>query len=360
MTTLSDEEKEALKDSIKTHKHLFTLYPHEYQYLQRQIEALLQLHDYDEAELLLEQLHALLLRQGLKGSAEEIENIREHLSQTKHVHQYYSAPFLNLATSSLIEKVFHQNRQIEIAEGDYLMQYGEKTTQLFIILDGELAVWSRDKHNNKHFEHTLRTGEIVGELAFLDGTPRNADVIATKNSRLLAIPSKDVFKLFLDDPRIESSLREEANVRRIQVELKKNDALTHLPNHLQRIIAEKGQFIHHKSLERIHQSEQPIESIELICEGYLRLVGETDDGSSIILNSLKTGSLIGCSALIINMNDNYSADVVCISDVTLVRFPLSLFVKMMEINPRLHHALQKQAELERGSLLHTIFNGTRP
>ena len=356
---LEETKKDILMDSIIIHRELSLLYPDRHKYLQQQIEAHLQLEQYEEAEILLEKLHLLLMQQGLKKDAQEAERIRKYLSQKKHTHHYYSAPFLRLATGSLIEKMFNINQQVHLDEGEYLIHYGDDTKQLYVVVEGELAVWSRDNNGKKFFEHTLRDGEVAGETAFLNDTPRNADIIACKPSVVQAIPYKEVMKLFLEDPMIESSLREESNTRRVQNEMKKNSALQNLPNHLQRIMAEEGEFFYGKQLERLYPSGSPIQTIDLICDGYLRLVGEQGDGSSLILNSLKTGSLIGCSAVTPHMDNNYSADVVCMSDITLVRFPLVMVAKMTELNPRLHQALRNHAEYEQGNLLQTIHTGSQ-
>jgi CRP-like cAMP-binding protein len=54
------------------------------------------------------------------------------------------------------------------------------------------------------------------------------------------------------------------------------------------------------------------------------------------------------------MDKHYTANVVSMSDVTLIRFPLAFFHKVLEANPRLYLAILKHAELERGSLLQKI------
>ena len=352
-------EKQVLQDSIIIHKELSLLYPDKHKHLKEQIEAHVQLEQYEEAELLLEKLHLMLLQQGLRKDAQEAERIRKYLSQKKHSQRYYTKPFLHLGEGTLIEKAFHPSRQIHLDEGDYLIRFGEQEKQLYIVLQGELAVWSRDKNSHKYFEHTLRDGEVAGEIAFLNDTPRNADVIACKPSTVLAIPYKEVMKLFIEDPMIEKSLREESNSRQVQVAMKKSVSLLNLPNHLQRIMAEEGKFYFGNELERLYQSGEPIQTIDLICEGHLRLVGEHRDGSSMILNSLKSGSLIGCSAIIPNMSTLYSADVVCMNQVTLVRFPLPLVRKMTELNPRLYQAMLHHAEQEQGNLLQTIHTETQ-
>jgi CRP-like cAMP-binding protein len=290
---MTKEEKEALLHRLAMYEQLVQMYPLEHQHLQRMIEVLMLLERNDEAELLLDKLQQMLRQQGLNEDAEKAQHIRMHLNHKKHCQQLYSTPFLHLASSNFLEKAFRKHRRIELEEGEYLIRYGAHDTQMFIVVHGELAVWSRDEDGQKHFEHTMQSGEVIGELAFLDETPRSADVIACKATTVLAIPSKAALKLFMENPDIEQALRAEASARKIQMDMKKNTALAKLPKHIQSILAKHGRYAYYNTLERIYQSEQQIMSVDLICSGFIQMVGELHDGSSLILNGIKKGSLIG-------------------------------------------------------------------
>jgi CRP-like cAMP-binding protein len=351
---MTKEEKEALQHRLAMYEQLVQMYPLEHKHLQRVIEVLMLLERNDEAELLLDKLQQMLMRQGLNEDAEKAQHIRMHLNHEKHCKQLYSTPFLHLASSNFLEKAFRKHRRIELEEGDYLIRYGVYDTQMFIVVQGELAVWSRDEHGEKYFEHVMQAGEIIGELAFLDDAPRTADVIACKPTTVLAIPSKAALKLFMENPEIEQALRAEATARKIQMDMKKNAALNKLPKHVQHILAKAGRYAHYKTLERIYQSEQAITTIDLICDGFVQLVGDLHDGSSLILNSLKKGSLIGCAATMPHMSKHYTADIVSMSGATLIQFPIDLFQKVMDANPRLYQAVLQYAEEEQASLLQTI------
>jgi len=353
---LSEEESNALHHRLAMYQQLSSLYPLEHEHLQKQVEILLLLQKNDEAELLLGKLKNLLLSLHMMDEANKAENIQSHLHQKQHSHKLYSTPFFHLASSNFVEKVFHQHRRIEIEEGEYLIRYADKKTQMFILVHGELAIWSRDEKGNKHFEHAMRAGEVIGELAFLDNTSRTADVIACCKSTVLAIPSKAVMKLFIENPNVEKALRFEASKRKIQMDFKKNGVLSNLPRNVQSILAKHSKYAHFKTLERIYPSEQDIKTIDLVCDGSVRLVGELRDGSSLILNSLKKGALLGCSATIPDMEKQYTADLVSMSDTTLIQIPLSIFGKVMAANPRLHQAMLQAANYERGIMLQSIQN----
>jgi CRP-like cAMP-binding protein len=54
------------------------------------------------------------------------------------------------------------------------------------------------------------------------------------------------------------------------------------------------------------------------------------------------------------MTDRYSADVVSMSGANVIHFPIDLFKKAMDANPRLYQAVLQYAEAEQGSLLQSI------
>jgi CRP-like cAMP-binding protein len=354
MKPLNEDEKGTFQHCVAMYQQLHSIYPEEHTHLQHQIEALLQLGENEAAELLLEQLQALLHSSGLEEDALKAEHIRKHLSHKKHAEHYYSTPFLHLASQSLVKKVFQQHKRIHLHEGDYLMHLGDTDDQMYIVLSGELAVWSRNGKGKKCFEHTLRTGEVIGELAFLDGTPRNADVLACCDVSLLVIPVKAVHKLFLEDPKVEQALRAEAEIRKVMVQMKKNPALASIPHHLQRILAKAGKWIQNEPFECIYQGNQTIQHIDLICEGRLNLVGNQNNGNSVMLNAINPDALLGCSAIIPHMEKQYPADIVCKTKVTRICFALESLSKVCELNPRLYQSILRQAEIEQGKLLQSI------
>jgi len=354
--SLTQDERSALQHRLAMYQQLTAMYPMEHKHLQKQAEVLMLLESIDEAELILMQLQNKLISLGLHDKAKKTEHIRQHINKEKLCKQLYSTPFLHLASSNFLEKAFRTHRRLELVEGDYLIRYGAHETQMFILVQGELAVWSRDQHGKKHFEHTMQAGEVIGELAFLDNTPRSADVMACKESVVLAIPSAAALKLFIENPAVEQALRRSATTRKIQMDIKKNSELAKLSQDIQALLARHGSYKQFTTLERMYQNEENIETIDLICDGYVRLVGELKDGSSIMLNSLKAGSLLGCSAALPHMKKQYLADMVSMGNTTIIQFPLDFFSKVMKTSPKLHQTVMAQAELEHGNLLQTFSN----
>jgi CRP/FNR family cyclic AMP-dependent transcriptional regulator len=70
-----------------------------------------------------------------------------------------------------------------ISAGTVIIQQGVPVDSVFILIDGQLQVYSGSVEIAK-----LLAGEIVGEISFVDSRPPSASVKATVDSQVLAIP----------------------------------------------------------------------------------------------------------------------------------------------------------------------------
>ena len=105
----------------------------------------------------------------------------------------------------------------DFTAGQALMQQGEASTELYIILEGELDIFvHRDGKQQKIDE--IGAGDMVGEMAQFDGLPRSADVIARSPTRALVFESANFHMLFQLHPRwtqkLLSTLAERVEQRR--------------------------------------------------------------------------------------------------------------------------------------------------
>ncbi|KTD51920.1 cyclic nucleotide-binding protein [Legionella quinlivanii] len=76
-------------------------------------------------------------------------------------------------------------------KGDYLVREGETAQYCFIIVSGKVEVFREMNLPDKLFIATLGAGEILGELAIIDGLPRSASAIALELTKTLAISAWD-------------------------------------------------------------------------------------------------------------------------------------------------------------------------
>ncbi len=85
-----------------------------------------------------------------------------------------------------------------VPAGEVLIRQGNPIQEIFLLLDGQLAVRVGAKAEVELAR--LYPGEIAGELSFLDSRPPNATVVAVEPSRILALGRLELNrKLGLDE-----------------------------------------------------------------------------------------------------------------------------------------------------------------
>lgn len=75
----------------------------------------------------------------------------------------------------------------DFADGEVLVPAGESSSTLFVPLTGRIAVVKPDEHGEPAVLYTLRPGDLVGELSFMDGEPRYASLVAEGDTHVLSL-----------------------------------------------------------------------------------------------------------------------------------------------------------------------------
>lgn len=76
----------------------------------------------------------------------------------------------------------HGSRE-HISQGTVLIHKGEPVSQLFVVLEGRLAVSAADGNEIA----SLLSGEVVGEISFVDSRPPSASVSASEDTHVLSV-----------------------------------------------------------------------------------------------------------------------------------------------------------------------------
>lgn len=90
---------------------------------------------------------------------------------------------------------------ITLARGQHLLRKGEPGGDLYIVESGYLEVVD-PRVTPEVVLDRVEAGELIGEVAFLDDSPRSADVRAGEDSRVLRWPRDDVRALLDRDPSL--------------------------------------------------------------------------------------------------------------------------------------------------------------
>jgi CRP/FNR family transcriptional regulator, cyclic AMP receptor protein len=89
---------------------------------------------------------------------------------------------------------------IRLERDQLLLQEGANSTCMYWIQKGQLVVTKSSANGEVTLGH-LSTGELVGEISFLDNQARSATVRALTDCELLEIPQETIEALFTTTPK---------------------------------------------------------------------------------------------------------------------------------------------------------------
>jgi len=93
----------------------------------------------------------------------------------------------------------------DVSEGSRLVTKGDKATVAYFILEGEAAAGIPEEDGGYRGLSTMGAGDFFGEIAALTGSPRTADVVATRSSTLMEVPS-DALRGVMEIPEVNKLL----------------------------------------------------------------------------------------------------------------------------------------------------------
>ncbi len=101
-----------------------------------------------------------------------------------------------------IERVLARTNVLTCKAGDALIREGHRSRTLYLVLEGTLVI-----RRGEQLLAVATRGDVVGEIAFLLGEPRTADVWAAHDGvRVLALSEAELSKLLARDPKLAGTL----------------------------------------------------------------------------------------------------------------------------------------------------------
>ncbi len=109
--------------------------------------------------------------------------------------------FLGQLNDRDVEWMLNNGSKLELETGDRLINKGEQIDSLYIVLSGQLAVCA----NNDECIAKLETGEIVGEMSFLESRPPSVSVIVSRPTAVYQISRKMINARMSSNPEFRSN-----------------------------------------------------------------------------------------------------------------------------------------------------------
>ncbi len=85
--------------------------------------------------------------------------------------------------------------ELSMPAGTELTVQGAAAREAFVLLEGAAVV----RRNGRQIRH-LGRGDVIGEIALVDDTPRTATVTLSEPSRLLVLAARDFHRLLRESP----------------------------------------------------------------------------------------------------------------------------------------------------------------
>jgi CRP-like cAMP-binding protein len=119
-------------------------------------------------------------------------------------------PFVGDCTSRELHRIDRLGSQLDIRAGSTLTQEGAVGNECFIVLNGAAIA----EHAGRRLG-AITEGSIVGEMALLDRTTRNATVVAATPMRLWVFNKGEFEQLLETSPKIQQRISRVAAERRV-------------------------------------------------------------------------------------------------------------------------------------------------
>src|SRR6266480_7179977 len=88
-----------------------------------------------------------------------------------------------------------ESNTLQLAPGDFLFREGDNGDKMYVLFEGEIDIFLGD-----FVLETAGPGSLLGETALIDDTPRTANAVAKKASRLAEIDRRRFYFLVPQTP----------------------------------------------------------------------------------------------------------------------------------------------------------------
>lgn len=215
-------------------------------------------------------------------------------------------------------------------KGEKIVEEGEESYSIFIIIDGKVHVYKRDVTGAMKFMDELGEGNFFGEISFLTGKPRTATVVS-EGCALYEISKEDMEKLEESYPQIRSVLTDFYKIRVL-------DSLLAFSPLFSELDADDRKYVLTKFKPDMYQPNQVIiregtegDFLFVIKNGKVMVSTKDIKGREIKLAELGPGDFFGEIALI--TNNPRTATVTSITKAAVLKMLKNDFLEIIQLYP---------------------------
>lgn len=164
-------------------------------------------------EVLKERVTLQARQRRFKLNVETVKSNRQRLSRCRNrvlALKLRNLKFFQKIQTQFIEELAAQLERVTASEGDVLIQQGEAGDAMYIISRGYLE--AADQKTGVSYR-VMEAGDIFGELALLQDSPRTAQVTATSNCELYKLKREHFQQMVSREPAVAAVVSEIASQR---------------------------------------------------------------------------------------------------------------------------------------------------
>lgn len=138
-------------------------------------------------------------RREVLESCDVVEATRTHM--TTDISILRSSPLgaeLTPSECTVLAKLVHLKA---LVDGEVLLPEGARDPLVHVVAEGQVQV-VKDSVHGRTLLHTLKPGDLIGELSFMDDEPRYATLVASGPTKVLCLSRTEFETLIESEPRV--------------------------------------------------------------------------------------------------------------------------------------------------------------
>ena len=130
----------------------------------------------------------------------QVEKIQQdeqhvHVNAAQKQQVFSNIPLFKYLNHLEVTKLLSLTTTKEFEVGKTMIKEGDPGKEIFVLLSGQVSIYK-----GKHKITERGKGEIIGEMAILDNSPRSASVQVSQKLTALVLPQNDLFNLMKKEP----------------------------------------------------------------------------------------------------------------------------------------------------------------
>src|SRR5688572_18144384 len=117
-------------------------------------------------------------------------------------------PLFRALTPKMLERVASHATRRTVTRGTTLFRKGDPGNSLILVVSGQVKISVLSPDGREAVLNVIHPGEVLGEIALLDGRPRTADATALTDCELMTVDRRDFQPFLRDNPDVALKLIE--------------------------------------------------------------------------------------------------------------------------------------------------------